>query len=84
MGGPGACTCRRAAIDAINALETAYSHTRECTAALDESAMTAAATPWHGQAATLMRQSLDSVIARDDAVGRRAHIILTQYRQDRP
>ncbi|MFR0589752.1 hypothetical protein ACLUWG_05930 [Bifidobacterium apri] len=84
MGGPDTCTCRSAANDAIDALETAYSHTRGSTAALDDSAMTAAATPWHGQAATLMRQSLDSLIARNDAVRRRAQIMLTQCRQDRP
>lgn len=82
MGEPVTCTCRRAATTAIDALDTAYSHTREGTTALDECTALATAAHWQGQAATQMRQSLNMLIAQADTIGQRARIILVNRRED--
>lgn len=82
MGEPVTCTCRRAATTAIDALDTAYSHTREGTTALNECTALATAAHWQGQAATLMRQSLNMLIAQADTIGQRARIILANRRED--
>lgn len=82
IDGPGACTCRRAAATAIDALDTAYSHTREDATALDECTALANAAHWQGQAATLMRQSLNTLIVQADTIGQRARIMLANRRED--
>ncbi|MEJ5920744.1 hypothetical protein [Bifidobacterium thermophilum] len=71
-----ACTCQPTITGALNHLDTACADTGRCTAMLTDAAALATSIDWHGQAATLMRDSMTAIIRMNEDVRQRTHTML--------